>query len=610
MKILISPKKIFGDILYYSVLTNALRKCKLYLRLNYFLLDFSSEKLCFIFMRQSRLFGKTSKSISSDIKITSHKLLMKAGFIAESVAGRYYFLPLGWRVHDKIKAVIKDEMDSTGAQEMITPVLHPLELWEETNRTNTTGFELMKVKDRRGSDFALGGTAEEMFVDMVRKMEISYRDLPFNIYQFSTKFRDELRARGGLLRVREFVMKDAYSFDVNEEEFLKEYKKMEETYTKIYTRLGLKTYVVLADNGYIGGEYCHEFQVESEIGEGRFFVSEDGKYVAHEDVAKMKHEDINLDEEEKEFEIIDQPVWVKTMEDNVKHYKLPKSRFLKNVVYKNTTNDEILIVTLRGDIDVNKTKLEKVLDAVGQLDEATEEDLAFIGTKPGYVHSWGHKGVRYIGDLSLKTVKNFIGGQKEDKTDSTNVNYGRDFECEMLVDVAMANDGAETEKNGKLTEKKGIEVGNIFQLGYHYSSKMKGTEFTDKDGKKKPYYMGCYGIGLGRTMAAVIEKHNDERGMIWPEEIAPYKVHLISIKQNDEAEKLYDKLIENGIEVLFDDRDNMPGEKFADSDLIGCPVRLVVSAKTLKNGSVEMKKRNSEEMKMVKMDEILEVLKK
>jgi len=588
------------------VLTNTFINCKLNLWLKYKLFDFLCKKLRIIFfMRQSRLFGKTSKSISSDIKITSHKLLIKAGFIAESTSGRYYFLPLGWRVHDKIKAIIKDEMDRAGAQEMITPVLHPLELWEETNRTNTTGFELMNVQDRRGADFALGGTAEEMMVDLVRGMEISYRDLPFNIYQFSTKFRDELRARGGLLRVREFVMKDAYSFDVNEEEFLKEYKKMEETYTVIYEKLGLDTYVVLADNGYIGGEYCHEFQVESDIGEGRFFVSEDGKYIAHEDVAKFVVDNINVDEEERKLEIVEQPKWIKTMDDNVKHYKLPKSRFLKNVVYKNIVNNEIIIVTLRGDIDVNKTKLEKVLDVVGQLTEATEEDLTSIGTKPGYVHSWGHKGVRYIGDLSLETVKNFIGGQKEDETDSINVNYGRDFECEILVDVALCFDGAGTEKNGKLIEKKGIEVGNIFQLGYHYSSKMKGTEFTDSDGKKKPYYMGCYGIGLGRTMAAIIEKHNDERGMIWPEAIAPYKVHLISIKKNEEAEELYQQLLSAGIEVLLDDRNNMPGEKFADSDLIGCPIRLVISEKTLKDNCVEMKRRDSDEMEMVPIGGIL-----
>jgi prolyl-tRNA synthetase len=500
--------------------------------------------------------------------------------------------------------VIKKEMDASGAQELITPVLHPLDLWKETNRTSTTGFELMQVKDRRGFDFALGGTAEEMMVDLVRKMEISYKDLPLNIYQFSTKFRDELRARGGLLRVREFVMKDAYSFDRDEENFKKTYEEMRKAYKRIYKELGLKTDVVLADNGYIGGEYCHEFQVESEIGEGRYFVSEDGEYVAHEDVAEFKRRKINPKEKEKPMEIINQPQWVETMEDNIKHYDLPKSRFLKNVVYRNITNGEIVIVVIRGDLEVNKTKLEKILNAVGQLQDATAEDLEEIGTKHGYVHSWGHK-ARYVGDLSLKTVKNFIGGQKENTTDSINVNYGRDFECEMLADLALAYDGAETEKNGKLKEKRGIEVGNIFQLGYHYSNLMKGADFKDKDGKRKKYYMGCYGIGLGRTMAAIVEKHNDEKGIMWPESIAPFKVHLISINQNEEAEKIYKKLLNKGVEVLFDDRDLAPGEKFAEADLIGCPCRVVVSAKTLEKGKLEIKKRNEKEVEFVSEEELL-----
>ena len=384
---------------------------------------------------------------------------------------------------------------------------------------------------------------------------------------------------------------------------------MAETYTRIYKRLGLDTYLVLADNGYIGGEYCHEFQVESEIGEGKFFVSDDGKYIAHEDVAEFVRDDINSKDLKQKFKIIEQPKWVKTMEDNVKHYKLPKTRFLKNVVYKNRISKEIIIVVMRGDLEVNKTKLEKVLEAVGQLEDASDEDLESIGTKSGYVHSWGHKNVKYIGDLSLTTVKNFIGGQKEDKTDSMNVNYGRDFKCEMLADFAMAYDGAKTKNNGKLNEKKGIEVGNIFQLGFHYSKKMKGSTFTDQDGKKKPYYMGCYGIGLGRSMATVVEKHHDERGMIWPEEIAPYKVHLISIRQNEKAEKIYRELVKNKVEVLFDDRDVMPGEKFADSDLIGCPYRVVVSEKTLKNDSVELKKRDSKDFEMVKFNEVIKKLK-
>ena len=555
-------------------------------------------------MLQSKLFGNTLKNISSQIQIKSHQLLIRACFIAESTAGRYYFLPLGLKVHEKIKQIIKKEMDDRGAQELITPVLHPLDLWKETNRTSTTGFELMQVKDRRGFDFALGGTAEEMMVDLIRKMEISYRDLPLNIYQFSTKFRDELRARGGLLRVREFVMKDAYSFDRDEENFKKTYEEMKKAYSKIYKKLGLDTDIVLADNGYIGGEYCHEFQVESEIGEGRYFISEDNKYIAHEDVAEFKREEINLEEKEKPLEIINQPRWIKTMVDNIKHYNLPKSRFLKNVVYRNITNGEIIIIVIRGDLEVNKTKLEKILNAIGQLKEATDEDLSEIGTKHGYVHSWGHK-ARYIGDLSLETVKNFIGGQKEDATDSINVNYGRDFQCEMLADIALAYDGSETEKNGKLNEKKGIEVGNIFQLGYHYSNLMKGADFKDKDGKRKKYYMGCYGIGLGRTMAAIVEKFNDERGIIWPEAIAPFKVHLISIDQNEEAQELYKKLTEKEVEVLFDDRNLSPGEKFAEADLIGCPYRVVVSAKTLEKGKLEIKRRNEKEAEFLSEEDFL-----
>ena len=563
-------------------------------------------------MLYSRLFGKTVREAPSDAVNISYKLLYKAGFIRESTSGRYFTLPLGQRVQRKIMEIVKDEMDKTGAQEMLSPVLHPLELWKETNRTKTTGFELMTIKDRRGADFALGGTAEEMFVDVVRKFQISYKDLPFNIYQFSSKFRDELRARGGLLRVREFIMKDAYSFDVDEKEFKKEYQNMWQTYTKIFERMGLKTFVVESDNGYIGGEYCHEFVVESEIGETNYLMTEDGKYAAHQDVAKFKREDINSKDKEKPFKIIEQPEWVQTMEDNVKHYKLSKSHFLKNVVYKNRTTGEIIIAVVRGDLEVNKLKLEHVLDAVGQLEDATLGDLKKIGTKPGYVHSWGHKKAKYIGDISLLTVKNFIGGQKEEKTDSMNVNYGKDFKCE-LADIALAKEGYLSETGKKLIEKKGIEVGNIFQLGLHYSSKMKNSTYIDKDGKEKPYYMGCYGIGIGRTMATIIEKFHDEKGIIWPEAVAPYQIHLIGLDiKNEEIKKkafvLYNLFTTTyNLEVLFDDREEVTaGEKFADADLIGIPIRLVVSKRT--GNKIEYKKRNEKEIILLSSEELLKKL--
>ncbi len=558
-------------------------------------------------MRYSKLFGKTTFGDQKASKFVSHALLTKGGFVRESTAGRYYYLPLGWRVHEKIKAVVKEEMDRAGAQEMITPILHPISLWKETRRTESVGFELMSVEDRSGAQFVLGGTAEEMFVDLVRKFKLSYRDLPFTLYQFSTKFRDELRARGGLLRVREFVMKDAYSFHRDAEDFRTEYEALADTYSTIFRRLGLNAVRVEADNGYIGGEYSHEFIVESEVGESRYFESEDGRYHAHEDVAKFRREPVNLGEPVKPFQIIAQPEWVHTMEDNVKHYGLPPSRYLKNVVYRNTTTGEIIIATIRGDLDVNKVKLEHVIGAVGQLEDATDEDLARIGTKRGYVHCWGHTGARYIGDYSLETVRNFIGGQKAEETDSINVNYGRDFTCETLADIAMAQDGYRTEGGQRLIEKRGIEVGNIFQLGYHYSSKMEGATFVDQDGKEKPYYMGCYGIGIGRTIAAIVEKHYDDRGILWPEAVAPFNVHMVSLAGSDQkAEDIYNRLCAAGIDVLWDDRNEAAGVKFTDADLVGAPIRLVVSDRN--KDKIEWKPRAAvgrESAEMLSLDEVL-----
>jgi prolyl-tRNA synthetase len=571
-------------------------------------------------MRYSSLFGKTTHGEQKGSKLKSHQLLVKGGFIRESAAGRYFFLPLGWRVHDKIKAVIKQEMDKAGSQEMLSPTLHPLELWKETNRTNTAGFELMKIVDRRGGEFALGGTAEEMFTDVVRKFNLSHKDLPFSIYQFSNKFRDELRARGGLLRLREFIMKDAYSFDVDEQAFKKEYENMKQTYLTIFNRLGLDTLVVEADNGYIGGEYCHEFQVEHPEGEGRFFVTEDGSYCAHEDVATFQHVHMNPDEEVEDFAIVEQPEWVRTMEDNLKHYGQPAWRYLKNVVYR-TPEGDIVIATIRGDLDVNKNKLEHVLDLVGQLEEATGENLSAIGTKHGYVHAWGHSFVQsrkaksqqrdcrviYVADESLKHVKNFIGGQKEEKSDSKHVNYGRDFTHEIEADIAMAQAGFLTQTGQKLIEKRGIEVGNIFQLGHHYANKMSNASFIASDGSKQPYYMGSYGIGLARTMATIAEIYHDDKGLAWPEIIAPYAVHLLSLKGGEQkAEALYQKLQDAQVEVLWDERDVSPGSKFADADLIGCPVRLVVSQKT--GDQVEWKKRAETTFSLLDTQEVIKRL--
>ncbi|RJQ26677.1 proline--tRNA ligase [Candidatus Parcubacteria bacterium] len=567
-------------------------------------------------MKQSQYFLKTSKTFSEEDSIISARLLKRAGFIQESVAGRYYFLPIGHKVQQKIMKIVKEEMDGVGAQEMISPILHPVELWKETNRTSTTGFELMKVRDRRGSEFALGGTAEEMFVDLVRKLEISYKDLPFHLYQFSPKFRDELRARGGLLRVREFIMKDGYSFHRDENDFSSTYEEMKRVYSRIFARMGLHTAIVEADNGYIGGEYCHEFIVEADSGESRYFTSNDGTYAAHEDVAVFKRNPANADSEMLPFEIISQPEWVKTMDDNVKHYQKEKNHFLKNVVYKNRVTNEIIIAVVTGDLEVNQTKLEHALSMVGQLIPAEDTDLESIGTKHGYVHCWGHAGARYIGDVVLSSARNLIGGQKEDTTDSINVNYGRDFSCEALYDIAVAKEGDISVSSGSpLSLRKGIEVGNTFQLGYHYTNLMKGAVYRDEDGSEKPYYMGCYGIGIGRTMAAIVEKYHDEKGIVWPISVAPFLVHELIIGSQTEdlkkvANSLYTTLNTKGIEVLFDDRDGMSaGAKFADADLIGIPYRVVVSEKTMNQGKIEVKKRADNSVTFMTVEEFITLIK-
>jgi len=572
-------------------------------------------------MLQSKLFCKTSKEAPKNADTASHIFLIRGGFIKESVAGRYYFLPVGQRVQQNIIASIKKEMDDSGAQEMVTPILHPLELWKETNRTNTTGFELMKVKDRRGAEFALGGTAEEMFVDLVRQFKLSYRDLPFHLYQFSPKFRDEIRARGGLLRVREFIMKDGYSFHADEEDFKIEYEKMKKVYTKIFNNLGLKTSIVESDNGYIGGEYCHEFIVESEAGESRYFISENQKYAAHEDVALFEKENKNKGEKAEQLKEVEAERGT-TMEDGVKFHKLPLWQQIKDVLFVDE-HDRFILAIIRGDFDVNETKLKNILKAT-TLRHATEEEIREkIKSEPGFISPVKIKdnlskkvNLIIIADDSLRTIANAYGGSNKKNIDLLNINIDRDYKADIEGDIALAKAGFKALNGaGKLIEKKGIEVGNVFQLGHHYSKKMKGAIYIDADGKEKPFYMGCYGIGIGRTMATIVEKYHDEKGIIWPKIVAPFLVHLIEIKSDNKkikatAQKIYQELQKNKIQVLYDDReDKSAGEKFAEADLIGIPYRIVVSEKTLAKNSVEVKERNKKQAKLVKIKDLVKYFK-
>ena len=513
------------------------------------------------------------------------------------------------RVWEKIYRVIDEEMRTIGCQKLVVPTLHPLEIWRATARDQAFGEEMLVVEDHHGAIFVLGATAEGVMVELVKMFRPSYKDLPIEIYQFSSKFRDDKRPRGGIMRVREFMMKDAYNFCADEKQFMKSYQKFYEAYLRIAKKLGLEVVPVSADSGAIGGSLSHEFQVESSEGDQTYFVCDKCGQAANIEKAEFRRTPLNKNEKVKPFKVIDQPEWVCTMEDNVKHYGEPLWRYLKNVVYKDEKG-RIIIASVRGDQSVNEIKLKRAL-GVESLESADEKDLLKMGTKPGYVHSWGIKRVTFVGDLGLPMVKNYIGGQKKEKTDSKDVNYGRDLEYEILADIVDAKEGdfcAQCQK-GKLRMKKGFEWGHCFKIDHFYTQPQEGY-FTDKDGKRKLLWMGSYGIGVGRSMACIVETHHDEKGIIWPESVAPYQIYLVglnleNIKVRRTTEELYQKLVEAGIEVLYDDREDVSaGVKFNDADLIGIPMRLVVSKGTLKKDSVELKRRDEIKAKLVKLKDI------
>lgn len=561
-------------------------------------------------MLYSQLFGKTTKTVPSDAAAVSHKLLWQGGFTRRFSTGRWGLLPLGMRVCQKIIAIIVREMDGCGIQRLEVPTLHPLEIWQKTNRDQAFGEEMMVVKDHYDNYFALGATAEGMMAELVKMFAPSYKDLPLEIYQFSQKFRDDKRPRAGLIRVREFLMKDAYNFCADEKQFLTSYQKFYDAYLHLAKIFELKVTPVLADSGAIGGSVSHEFMLENENGDNTFFVCGSCGYSANKEKCAFFGPKINPDEKIKPFKIIDQPQWVMTMNDNIKHYGEPLWRYLKNVVYKDKQG-KIYIASLRGDQDVNETKLKRYL-GIDDLHPATENDLAKMGTKHGYVHSWGISNVTYIGDEGLLKVKNFIGGQKEDKTDSVNVNYSRDFKYKHIADIVDAKDGdlCPECKKGKLQERRGYEWGHTFNIGYFYSQPQE-CNFIDKDGKEKPLWMGSYGIGAGRTMALIVEAHNDQDGIVWPEAVAPFKYHLLALdlydkKVKDWANKVYHYFVSRNEEILYDDRIEVSaGEKFKDADLIGIPYRLVISLKTTSEKLVEIKKRNEKEKNLVKLEKII-----
>ncbi|MBU1130200.1 proline--tRNA ligase [Patescibacteria group bacterium] len=565
-------------------------------------------------MRYSKLFGKTEKETFKQVKLKSHQFLLRAGFINQTATGLYSFLPLGFRVLAKIDAIVKQELAKENVQHLLMPYVSPASLWQETGRYDKMDSILAKFTSKRGQDLVLSPTHEEIITDLVRKYVQSYKDLPLLLNHNQLKFRDEIRTFGGLVRTREFLMQDAYSFDTGKKGLTESFDAIVRAYKNIFKQLEIKAIEIEADSGTMGGSDSHEFVVITDVGEDLVLQCSDCNYKANVEKAEFQRKEFNLDEKAKAFRIVDQPEWVCTMQDNIKHYKQPLWRYLKNVVYKGQ-DGSIIIASIRGDQEVNEAKL---MQATGtqSLEPATDKDLKNMGTKAGWVHSWGHKNVVYIGDYGLKMVNNFIGGQKEKTTDSVNVNYSRDFEYKLLADIVNAkeNDLCSKCKKGKLKEKRGIEIAHAFKLGTCYSESMN-AKYLNKNSKLQLIHMGSYGFGVSRAVAVVTEAHNDDKGIIWPKTVTPYHVHLIALdtsdrKTFDQAEKLYQDLKSQNIDVLFDERkDISAGSKFADADLIGIPIRLVVSKRSLKSGGIEFKLRNSDKIKILKISELEKTIK-
>ena len=555
-------------------------------------------------MKYSKLFGKTIREEPKEVFLLSHKLLYKAGFIRELVAGRYLFTPLGWRVLEKIVKIIDEEMVSIGSQRVFTPTLHPIELWQKTHRDEAFGESLMRVKDRRGSEFVIGATHESIMVEFVKKFKPSFKDLPIVIHQFSLKFRDELRARGGLIRLREFLMKDAYSFAADEKQFMKTYQDQYEAYKRIAKKLGFEVIPVEADAGPLGGDFCHEFMVKNEKGEDTFITCPKCGYTANIEKAEGKLEAKNI--EEKELPLEEAPAKRGlNMEDMAKFYKLPTWHLLKTIIF--IVKDKPVAILIRGDLDINKIKLAKILKT-NDFRIPEPEEVKKLGTVRGFVSPISLKVSQFLVDQSILTVKNLITGANRLNVDAKNFNFPRDLKNGQIVDISLVKSGFLCGKcgQGELKETRAIEFGHCFKYDNFYTKAMDGF-YVDKNGKEKFLWMGAYGIGVERAMALIVETNHDEKGIIWPKEVAPYEVHLIELKSKKSGEKVYQELQDEGAEVLYDDREDVSaGVKFADADLIGIPVRLVVSEKT--KDKIEWKERDSQKTELLTLPEVIKKL--
>ena len=555
-------------------------------------------------MRVSKMFAPTLREVPAEAEVVSHQLLLRAGFMRKSTNGMYSYLPLAWRVLKKIENIDREEMDNAGAQEIMMPIMQPAEIWQESGRWGAYGAEMIRLKDRHNREYCLGPTHEEMVTTLIKGDVRSYRQLPMNVYQIQDKFRDERRPRFGLMRSRDFIMKDAYSFDRDEAGLDVSYKSMYDAYTNVFNRCGLTFRPVEADSGAIGGSGSHEFMVIAESGEAEIVYCTECDYAANVEKAEM-HVIEAADEAALERAEVETPN-CKSIADVCAYLNMPVEKSVKAVAYKSEKG--LILCFVRGAHEVNEVKVINTCNVL-EVEMADENMLVEAGTCGGYMGPVGidPEKVMVVVDHSVMQMHNFCCGANKEGYHMVNVNPGRDFTPTFVADIRLIQEGDPCPHcGGKVAKARGIEVGQVFKLFTKYSAAMNCT-FLDENGKENPMVMGCYGIGVSRTMAACIEQNNDKDGMIWPVAIAPYEVLVVPVNTKDEAstakaEEIYEVLKKAGVEAVIDDRNERPGVKFKDADLIGYPLRVVVGPKTLAEGNIEVKARRTGEVAMLPVD--------
>lgn len=568
-------------------------------------------------MRMSKLFFQTLREVPADADVTSHQLMLRAGLVRQVAAGIFDFLPLGLRVKHKIEQILREEMDAIDGQEVSLPVVQPAELWQRTGRWQAIGDELARLKDRNGRDMVLGMTHEEVITEMAGGVINSYRQLPQMLYQIQTKFRDEPRSRGGLIRVREFTMKDAYSFHTDLADLDAYYPNVYQAYFNIFRRAGLEVIAVESDTGMMGGTMAHEFMALTPIGEDTLLLCDACHYAANREIATFVKQAAPA-EDALALEEVETP-HVNTIAALAEFLGVPESRTAKAIFLvaemggeNGKKREQFVFVVVRGDMELNETKLTNAI-AARRVRPATVDEIKAIGAEPGYGSPVGidRSQVLLVVDDLIPQSNNLVAGANKEGWHYKNVNYGRDYEADLVLDVVAAAEGHACSVCGEpLRAVRGVEVGNIFKLGTKYSDAMNAV-YLDEKGESYPFVMGCYGIGSGRLIASVIENNNDENGIIWPVTIAPYEVHLVSLatpKQPEivaKVEEVYAALQAAGIEVLYDDRDERAGVKFNDADLLGLPLRLTMGKRGVENGIVEMKNRRTGEGSELALDAVV-----